>query len=131
MFLETRYEPCVVDEVGTADPNMATSRNMIGSSAAYAAGYTGAGTRVAVTDTGLDMDHQCFDEAAFAYSLSLLEKEYDLLDAEDITAVPDQLNAKERTPSLTAEKLYKTSKVPYGYNYIDKTASYVDHDKDD
>mgnify|MGYP000782406265 FL=1 len=104
---------------------------MIGSSAAYAAGYTGAGTRVAVTDTGLDMDHQCFDEAAFAYSLSLLEKEYDLLDAEDITAVPDQLNAKERTPSLTAEKLYKTSKVPYGYNYIDKTASYVDHDKDD
>lgn len=86
---------------------------------------------MAVTDTGLDMDHQCFDEAAFAYSLSLLEKEYDLLDAEDITAVPDQLNAKERTPSLTAEKLYKTSKVPYGYNYIDKTASYVDHDKDD
>ena len=36
VFLETRYEPCVVDEVGTADPNMATSRNMIGSSAAYA-----------------------------------------------------------------------------------------------
>ena len=55
VFLETRYEPCVVDEVGTADPNMATSRNMIGSSAAYAAGYTGAGTRVAVTDTGLEL----------------------------------------------------------------------------
>lgn len=130
VFLETRYEPCVVDEVGTADPNMATSRNMIGSSAAYAAGYTGAGTRVAIIDTGVDMDHQCFDDAAFAYSLSLLENEYDLLDTEDIAAVLDQLNAKERTPALTAGRVYKTSKIPFGYNYIDRTPSYVDHNQD-
>ncbi|MGM9640495.1 MAG: S-layer homology domain-containing protein [Faecousia sp.] len=130
VVLETRYEPCVVDEAGTADPNMATSRHMIGTASAYAAGYTGAGTRVAIIDTGLDMDHQCFDAEAFEYSLSQLDGEYDLLDTADIAAVLDQLNAKERTPSLTAEKLYKTSKIPYGYNYIDKTASYVDHDKD-
>lgn len=35
-----------------------------------AAGYTGAGTRIAVIDTGIDTDHQSFAADAFAYSLS-------------------------------------------------------------
>ena len=130
VFVETRYEPCVVDQEGTADPNMATSRNMIGTVSAYAAGYTGAGTKVAIIDTGLDMDHQCFDDEAFAYSLSQLDGTYDCMDTEDIAAVLDQLNAKERTPALTAQRLYKTSKIPYGYNYVDKTPAYVDHNQD-
>ena len=48
----------------------------------------------------------------------------------EIAAVLDQLNAKERTPALTAQRLYKTSKIPYGYNYVDKTPAYVDHNQD-
>ena len=35
--------------------NMATSDKMIGSSAAWAAGYTGAGSRIAIIDTGADV----------------------------------------------------------------------------
>lgn len=61
VVLETQYEPAVASVSETADPNMATSSEMIGSSAAYAAGYTGAGSRVAVIDTGIDTDHQSFD----------------------------------------------------------------------
>ncbi len=130
VFLENRYEPCVIDEKGTDKPNMATSPSMIGSTGAYAAGYTGAGTKIAIIDTGLDMDHQSFDAAGFEYALSQLDGEYDLMDMTDIAAVLDQLNAKERTPRLTAERLYKNSKVPFGYNYVDNTAAYVDHDQD-
>ena len=60
VVVETRYEPCVVDMEETADPNMATSHLQIGSSNAWAAGYTGAGSRIAVIDTGIDTDHQSF-----------------------------------------------------------------------
>ena len=55
--LENRYEPDVVS-TGDADPDMATSGAMIGSTAAWADGYTGAGSRIAVIDTGTDTDHQ-------------------------------------------------------------------------
>ena len=84
VILETRYEPAVY-ATGEADPNMATSGEMIGTSAAYAAGYTGAGMRIAVIDTGTDTDHKSFDADAFAYALAEDEKAsgeaYDLLDA--------------------------------------------------
>ena len=42
VLIETRYEACVTSS-DAADPNMATSDAMIGSTAAWAAGYTGAG----------------------------------------------------------------------------------------
>ncbi len=67
--LENRYEPDVVS-TGDADPDMATSGAMIGSTAAWADGYTGAGSRIAVIDTGTDTDHISFDGKAFEYSSS-------------------------------------------------------------
>ncbi len=57
MLIETRYEPCVVKDNETTDPNMATSGSMIGSHVAWADGYTGAGSKVAIIDTGADTDH--------------------------------------------------------------------------
>lgn len=75
VFLETQYEPAVVNTDLPADPNMSTSPSMIGSNAAWAAGYTGAGSRIAIIDTGTDTDHQSFDEGAFRYSLSQQAKE--------------------------------------------------------
>ena len=42
---------------------------MIGTNVAYETGYTGAGTRIAVIDTGIDTDHQSFDNGAFDYAL--------------------------------------------------------------
>ena len=70
VVIETRYEPDVAETDLPVDPNMGTSCEMIGSPIAWTAGYTGAGSRVAIIDTGLDTDHQSFDEGAFRYSLS-------------------------------------------------------------
>ena len=92
VVIETVYEPDVVSS-SAADPNMATSGIHIGALPSYELGYTGAGSRIAIIDTGLDTDHLSFDAEAFEYSLSLLAEkagktveEYaadlDLLDAE-------------------------------------------------
>ena len=141
VILEIRYEPAVY-ATGEADPNMATSGEMIGTSAAYAAGYTGAGMRIAVIDTGTDTDHKSFDADAFAYALAEDEKAsgeaYDLLDAAEIGAVLPQLNAYKRTlqngkptaATPTAEQLYGTAKLPFHYNYVDGDLD-VTHDNDD
>lgn len=134
--METRYEPAVY-KTGTADPNMATSPSMIGSAAAYAAGYNGAGMRIAVIDTGTDTDHQSFDAAAFDYAIAQDGEDYDLLDADEISQVLTQLNAYKRTlkdgrttdATPTAEDLYVNTKLPFGYNYVDSDLD-ITHDND-
>ena len=123
VVIETRYEPDVVS-TGTADPNMATSGAQIGSSAAWAAGYTGAGSTIAVIDTGADIEHEAFDSAAFDYALSLLDEEVELMDSADIAAVLTQLNAYKRA-GVTAEDLYVNSKIPFGFNYIDENLDII------
>ena len=47
-------------------PNMAIATGMTGTNLAWQAGYTGAGSRVAIIDTGLDTDHQSMDPDALA-----------------------------------------------------------------
>ena len=147
VFLETRYEPAVVDTEETVDPNMATSGEQIGSNLDWANGYTGAGSRIAVIDTGTDTDHQSFNAEAFEYSLQLQAEEagmsydeyvasLDLLDAEEITAVASQLNVAENNwlysmvPDLIAMDCYGTMKLPFGYNYVDRDAFSITHDGD-
>ncbi len=139
VVLETRYVPMVVDQNETANPNMATSPVQIGSSTAWAAGYTGAGSRIAVIDTGIDTDHQSFAAAGYEYSLKqLAEKKgedvetfkagLNLLDQDKIEDVLDQLNIKDY-PAATSSNLYLSSKIPFAYNYIDQSLI-VDHDHD-
>ncbi len=134
VLIETRYEPDVVKTEEKADPNMSTSSAQIGSAAAWAAGYTGAGSRIAVIDTGSDIDHQSLNAAAFEHSLAvnaeakgMSYEEYvaslDLLDAEEIAAVAADLNAPVSTEA------YINSKLAFGYNYIDKSLV-VHHDDD-
>ena len=117
VIIETRYEPDVVSS-GSADPNMATSGVQIGSAAAWAAGYTGAGSKIAIIDTGADVEHEAFDAAAFEYSIDQLDTEVDLFDASDISTVISELNAYKDS-DVSAEDLYVNSKIPYGFNYID------------
>ncbi len=135
VLLETRYEPDVAKTEEVNDPNMATSSAQIGSTAAWAAGYTGAGSRIAVIDTGTDTDHNSMNADAFQYSLAhaaglagvsvdeYLEK-LDLLDAAEIDAVAAELNAP-----VTGAEAYINSKLPFGYNYIDGDFD-VTHDND-
>lgn len=141
VVLETCYTPDVVS-TGEADPDMATSSQMIGTATAWAAGYTGAGSRIAVIDTGTDTDHQSFSEAGWNYALrrraglegKTMEaylRELDLLDAAEIGEVLDQLNiaGTVAAKNYTAEDLYFSGKLPFGFNYIDRNLD-ITHDND-
>ncbi|MCC8028828.1 MAG: S8 family serine peptidase [Lachnospiraceae bacterium] len=146
IYIENCYEPTVVgDEEETSDPQMATSSSQIGSSTAWEEGYTGAGSRIAVIDTGIDTDHQSFDGGALEYSLSLNAEEagvdydayvesLDLLDADEIAEKLDQLNAysgyyTSKTLTLAEDDVYYTAKIAFGYNYIDESLD-ITHDND-
>lgn len=92
VYVENQYEP------DADEPNTATAGTMIGSYNAWADGYTGAGSRVAIIDTGLDIDHPSFDESAFLYGLECSAarfgkqvSDYDLMTEEDITKVLPRL----------------------------------------
>ena len=65
---ENQFLP--MDEGSISEPDTAsTSENMVGATAAWAAGFTGAGSRIAIIDTGIDTGHQSFAEDAFTYSV--------------------------------------------------------------
>ncbi len=129
VLIETRYEPCVVNDAEPTDPNMATSGKMIGSSVAWANGYTGAGSKVAIIDTGADTDHPSLDPDAFEYAVK--DSGAKLMNASDIAAVLDQLHVsdEDHMPGVSAEDLYVDAKIPFGYNYVDNSLD-VTHDND-
>lgn len=140
VVLETRYEPQQSVTSAENEPNMVISSQMTGTNVAWQSGYTGAGMRVAIIDTGLDLDHQSVDPEALAMALredaekaGLSYDEYlaqiDLLDAEEIAKVLPQLNASERYKDLTAQELYVNLKAPFGFNYVDASLE-LTHDKD-
>ncbi len=111
---ENRYE-ALEDSSTPAEPKTAlTSELMVGAQAAWADGYTGAGQRIAIIDTGADTDHQSFDSLAFDYAIEKYEEKFgktvDLMEEADIDAVYDDLNG---------EGVYLSSKMPYIYNYVD------------
>ena len=97
-----------IDPREQADLNTISSGNMIGSYNAWLEGYTGAGSRIAIVDTGLDSDHPSFNSAAFDYSLLVTSTkngkqiaDYNLLTAAKINEVLPQLHAAERYEGLT------------------------------
>ncbi len=119
----------------TADPNTAnTSENMVGATAAWAAGYTGAGSRIAIIDTGIDTTHQSFAEEPFLYSVGLADATDELMTEADISRVLSQLNASQKMSGVTAQQLNRSggggnavnSKIPYGFNYVDGNLT-IDH----
>ena len=141
VILENTYAPCVIKrEENVAEPQMFASLGMTGSSLVWSSGFTGAGSRIAVLDTGTDTNHQSLDNGAFLYALEQNAKaadmsfeEYlatlDLLNVQEIAQVLPRMNVKQRIPSITAEKLYLNDKLPFAANYIDKNLV-VDHESD-
>lgn len=86
VYLEERYE---LD--ATVQPDTATAGEMVGSYSAWADGYTGAGSRIAIIDTGLDLSHPSFSEGGYYYSLGISAasfgkkiSDYNLLTKEEI-----------------------------------------------
>lgn len=110
-----------------ANPDMYATQETFGSALTWEnLGYTGQGMRIAVVDTGLDLDHP-----SFAAAPELTE---DSLTQEELSGVLKSLNAYELYMShgaveLTADRLYRSAKVPYGFNYVDESLD-VTHDND-
>lgn len=132
VYVASKYEPCV-----EAEPNTITSGDMVGSYNTWATGYTGAGQRIAVIDTGIDIDHPSFDSDAFdahleetAEAASKSVSDYNLLNAEEIENVLPNLNAAKKYEGLTAEELFNNDKVPFAFNYVDKNLD-ITHDNDE
>lgn len=130
VIIETQYEPAQTVETSAESPNMYFSTGTTGASTAWTAGLTGAGSRIAIIDTGLDVDHQSFDNDAFLYAMkqnaaqkNMTLEEYiaskDLLDVDEISSVLSKLNAAARYEGLTAEDLYQGEKLAYTFNYVD------------
>ena len=129
VVIEMQYAPAVIDKDIPVDPQMATSTVMTGASGVWG-DYTGAGSLVAVIDTGIDDDHQSFDAGAFEYSLEQHGKaDADLLTADEVAGYLDQLNIAELIDAADAENLYLSSKVPFAYNYVDEDFD-INHDND-
>ena len=135
VFLENRYEPQVAEKGD--EPNNGSASYMIGSNITWAAGYTGAGSKVAVIDTGIDSEHISFSGEALEYALAQNAEEkgmsYDeyvaslnLLTPEKIDAVKGELNANIGSGA----DAYRSTKIAYGYNYVDKRVDYIEHMQD-
>ena len=136
VYLETVYAP------QTAELSNIVAQEMTGANAAQNSyGYYGAGTAVAVVDTGTDPDHQSFSAEGFEYALAqnaaeagMSVEEYkaslNLLTAESIAQVLPLLNVSKRVPGITAGELYRNSKMPFNFNYVDGDLN-ISHDFDD
>ncbi len=97
-----------------------TSEYMTGASQAWAAGYTGAGSLIAILDTGLDTGHEFFAENAFNYGISQLTESPDLLTAAEVQALA-------RTAGFNGTGYaHLSEKVPFAYDYADNDSN-VNH----
>ena len=124
VVVEKQYQPETA-EVNADDPNMSVATEMTNTNFAWQSGYTGAGSLIAIVDTGLDYKHQSFDPECFDFAISRLEKEegkeVDLLTASDVQKLwlMGGLNAAERAANASPQQAYVNSKVPFGFNYVD------------
>ena len=118
-------------EAETARPQMETSAYLVGAQSVWSEKYTGAGTRAAVIDTGINQRHVSFDEGAYLFALSQnadqagMETEpymqsLHLLDEAELAAVLKQTNAYEASPE-EASAFYLSAKLPFAYNYVDRS----------
>ena len=122
VFIEKQFK---VQEVEAGTDTANTSDYMVGATQTWAEGYTGAGQLVAIIDTGIDYTHQAFNEGAFLYSIAEYNAEHetpaDLLEESEIPAT-----------GLNGEGIYVSAKIPYAYNYKDKSNALADlgHEND-
>ena len=122
VFVMPVYHPATAQS-GSVTPSATASGEMVGVPSIWAdLGYTGSGMKIAVLDTGLDLDHPSFAAAPAA--------DVNSLTVEDIAAVLEDLNAYDRMGgSVTAEDLYNSEKVPFVFNYADSNLT-GDHSRD-
>lgn len=96
---------------------------MIGRENTWSSGYTGKGIKIAIIDTGLDGDHPSFA------ALSEDKLTVDSATEDSIGSVLKDTNAAKLYSGLSASDVYRSTKVPYAFNYVDESLTY-DHSKD-
>lgn len=98
---------------------------MVGREDAWNVGFTGQGMKIAIIDTGLDVDHQNFGalpEDVLTADSATRESVAQYL--ESLTA-----NGLDRYNGLTIDDVYYNTKVVFGYNYADNNLD-ITHDND-
>ena len=119
VILENRYEAPVGDPAAeSAEQASVRSLGINLKNGSSDSTYTGAGSRIAIIDTGLDWEHISFDPEAFLHAIEedrAAGKTVDLMTAEDIPA-----------EGLNGKGVYLNEKLPYVYNYIDGNTT-IDH----
>lgn len=88
------------------------SGNMINVDTMYKSGYNGEGRAIAIIDSELDTDHSFF-------KLTKPETAKFTMDAISNVMSSYTLNCTE----VTADNVYKNEKIPFAYNYVDKSAT--------
>ena len=126
VILEARYAPAVTRREPNG-PNMSVASGMVGGDYAWQSEYTGAGSLVAIIDTGLDVEHELFSEEAFLHALEESGKNVSLLDPSAVRRVWDDLNASAFLEA--PDQPYFNAKIPYAVNYVDKSTD-VTHAND-
>ena len=121
----------------TATPNTMTAGEMVGSYQAWDSGYTGAGQRIAIVDTGIDVNHPSFDPGALAYGkrvtaekMGRLASTDELLSTEDIAKVLSQLKVSQSGNGVSPEALHVNDKIAFAFNYADENAD-ISHESSD
>lgn len=110
-----------------AEPHTITAGEMVGSYQAWDSGYTGAGQRIAIVDTGIDMEHPSFDPKAFSYGREITQEtsgngvaKEELLDAKEIAKVFGKLKIGGEKSGITPKSLYRNEKIAFAFNYAGK-----------
>ena len=99
-------KPVVETPVST---NQVVANEIVGNTTMHGHGYTGAGIVVAVLDTGLNLEHEAFQDAANWV----------------VPVVTEQTIA---AADLWADGKYVSAKIPFAYDYADGDADVTDHD---
>ena len=95
-------------------PSMSTSNSMIGGGIFNETGYHGEGMRIAILDTGVDMNHEIFRDAPERPSLTQAELQ-SILDNH-------ALQCESIVYGVGASTLYRSEKIPFQFDYGEKDA---------
>jgi lactocepin len=98
----------IANEYERPEPMMNNSGEIIKTKQTWANGYNGEGTVVAVIDSGADSTHK---------DMVLTNQDKAELQEDEVQAI----SKKNELPGT-----YRTSKVPYGYNYMDENQEILD-----